>query len=781
MIRFDGQRRHDGNNPFTGDGGTDSFTVALPQDETFQQAIVDIGAQHQGGARVAAQPARGTTGTITIRVRWYYSAGGWRTGFVRYRLRVFSGHTSDSVTRIVAAGPEGSRLSLVVLGDGFTQSQQTDYNDAVRRLVVEGALGDGPFRESLQAINVYRVNLISADAGVSERVYDEQGTPSDASDDTITSDTVRNTPLHYIFSGSWAHCWLEPSAHSRPRIDDVLNSRVPDWDYVVIILNNPGFGGCGGGGFAVVPLGVGADVVSHEFGHSIGGLADEYCQSPNAYTGGEPGAPNLTIATSRTSLKWRRFVARTTPIPTAQGACVNFGAGRPVDWSGSDDAGLFEGGGTVSTGIFRPVENCRMNGNSPPFCPVCYTEIKRRLDPQTGHTFENCLVGDFDGRGAHDLVVVMPHGLHQYRRDAGRFELTASVAGEVPGGWEVRPGDRFLVADFDGDGSDEVLAWRTAPGERGTALLEGDGSGGLRVVRQFPAGIGNWRFAAGDQILAGDWDGDGRVDLWAIRAGLVVIMIRSLGDDFQIAGGHVGVLPGWSMRQGDRFVAGDFDGDGLGDLFVFNGADWTQPRAAIHRSTVGGTARPALVRSAFHERQFAGWTMARNDRWIGANWYGAARDNLYVHNGFDWQAPMLGMIMAPTAGATELGTNFAYYSAVSSWYIGRNDRYVVADPDGTGLDGLVAFNSQDWSTEHLGVLRTDSAHLYGSRVANEIGEWNLGPTDRFLPCRLEPGTAGTPHLVVHNRDWIGVIDARRLVLEQLYNRWIHDYRAGRHW
>ena len=31
-----------------------------------------------------------------------------------------------------------------------------------------------------------------------------------------------------------------------------LNTWVPDYDLVVVILNEPGFGGCGGGGFQIV-------------------------------------------------------------------------------------------------------------------------------------------------------------------------------------------------------------------------------------------------------------------------------------------------------------------------------------------------------------------------------------------------------------------------------------------------------------------------------------------------------------------------------------------------
>ena len=102
---------------------------------------------------------------------------------------------------------------------------------------------------------------------------------------------------------------------------------MPDYDLVVIILNEAGFGGCGGGGFQIVTLGSSSAVMAHEFGHGTGGLADEYCAKPGTYPGGEPGAPNITINTNRATLKWRQFVNPATPVPTGTGSCADYNAG----------------------------------------------------------------------------------------------------------------------------------------------------------------------------------------------------------------------------------------------------------------------------------------------------------------------------------------------------------------------------------------------------------------------------------------------------------------------
>jgi len=107
----------------------------------------------------------------------------------------------------------------------------------------------------------------------------------------------------------------------------------------------------------------------------LAGLDDEYCVDGN-YTAGEPGSVDLTINTNRATLKWGKFVDPGTPVPTGSGTCAGYNQGtKPAGWDDNQDVGLFEGGSTMNTGIFRPVINCRMRSNSPPYCPVCYTSF----------------------------------------------------------------------------------------------------------------------------------------------------------------------------------------------------------------------------------------------------------------------------------------------------------------------------------------------------------------------------------------------------------------------
>ena len=161
----------------------------------------------------------------------------------------------DSVTQILKSGPPGTKKNIAVLGDGFAAADQAAYNQKVKELLIDGVFGHDYFYEDAQAFNIFRVNLISNQSGVSQRVYDEMGTPTVAADDVIVSTNLKDTALGYIYSGSWAHCWLESGASTGALVNDALDTWVPDVDLTLIILNEASFGGCGGGGFQIVTLG----------------------------------------------------------------------------------------------------------------------------------------------------------------------------------------------------------------------------------------------------------------------------------------------------------------------------------------------------------------------------------------------------------------------------------------------------------------------------------------------------------------------------------------------
>lgn len=685
----------------------------------------------------------------------------------------------DSVTQILNSGPPGAKLNIAVLGDGFAAGDQTAYNNKVKELLLDGVFGRDYFYEDKSAYNIFRVNLISVDSGVSQRVYNENNTPSDASDDTIVSTTIKNTALGYIYSGSWAHCWLEGGAGTGAKVNAALDTWVPDYDLVVIILNEAGFGGCGGGGFQIVTLGSSWAVMAHEFGHGTGGLADEYCAKPGTYPGGEPGAPNLTINTDRATLKWRQFVSPATPLPTGTGACADYNAGpKPAGWSNSDDAGLFEGGGTWSLGIYRPVVNCRMRGNSPPYCPVCYTRMKSNAEPYAQHTFQNVYAGDFNGDGKDDILVHSGNAIHIYRSNGSQLDVVFSAVERVPGSWQFTPGDRFFVGDFNGDGKDEVAVFNGSNWVMEyLGLLADDGADGLRLIARYDNSMPGWDFTPGDRFHVADFNGDGKKDLfvfngsnWAIP---YVGMLRSTGTGFSLANRYDANMPGWQMRPNDRHVVGDFSGNGKEDLWVFNGSNWSIPYLGMLRSN--GTS---LSMSKRYDGTMPGWQMRPNDRHYVGDFDGDGKADLYVFNGTNWSIAYLGMLKST---GSQLSMTRRYDGNAPGWQMRAHDMHWIADVNRDGKADLFVYNHQDWTPEYLGTMISSGTDLVSAWKEDWVGEWNLGTVDRFEPCDFE-GVGGRRDLIVHNTDWLGMIRATpTLSLRRIYHKWIHNYRYGRNW
>ncbi len=108
---------------------------------------------------------------------------------------------APTCAKIINNGADAGKKVVVVMGDGYTAAEQEAYNTQVNDMVTNGLFGNDFFREQHNAFNVYRLNLNSTESGVSQIEYDENGTSSDPDDDTIISQTARNTALRYVYSG----------------------------------------------------------------------------------------------------------------------------------------------------------------------------------------------------------------------------------------------------------------------------------------------------------------------------------------------------------------------------------------------------------------------------------------------------------------------------------------------------------------------------------------------------------------------------------------------------
>lgn len=315
------------------------------------------------------------------------------------------GGVVEGTFTLLLSGDTAEKIDLVFLGDGFTSAQQNAFNARVDEAVA-AFMNAHPLQALRSAFNIHRVNVSSPESGTDKFA-------TCGGEDTGDSDVSRRTAMDsgYCNGGNASvYRCMGSSDHS---LAQGFAANAPDDDIVIVLVNDGGHGGCAFGGITFFTLTSSfADIVVHELGHAVFGLADEYrYDGDDIYPHGEPGAPNVTIGTNRVSLKWRDLVLPSTAIPT-QNQAPNCGAGaglpdRNVD---ADLVGTFESASYSRCGIFRPQHACRMRESDQQFCSVCRRAVIRRLagklSGELSVFFDTLLIRDDHdgwGRGKGDI------------------------------------------------------------------------------------------------------------------------------------------------------------------------------------------------------------------------------------------------------------------------------------------------------------------------------------------------------------------------------------------
>ena len=182
-----------------------------------------------------------------------------------------------------------------------------------------------------------------------------------------------DTPLASSFDTFYSNRYLT-TLHIK-RLYDLMTG-IP-FEHFIILANTTEYGGGGiynsyNMASAKCPRSK-LEVVVHEFGHSFGGLADEYDYGndpePMYPADTEPWEPNLTTLVDFDS-KWKDMLPKGTAIPT-----------RPDGREQTTKVGVYEGGGYQQHGVYRPTQLCRMKVNEVhEFCPVCQRALKQLIE-----------------------------------------------------------------------------------------------------------------------------------------------------------------------------------------------------------------------------------------------------------------------------------------------------------------------------------------------------------------------------------------------------------------
>lgn len=263
---------------------------------------------------------------------------------------------SWKVSSLMQNGDPATKVDLCFIAEGYTAQEMEKFRaDALR--FTEYLFTMAPYNRHKEDFNIWLVESISEESG------------TDIPHEDVWKKTVANSNFYTFRSDRYL------TAQNQKTICQIATAA--PYDALYVIVNNEKYGG--GGIYNFYGLSASnckwaEEVFVHEFGHSFAGLGDEYYDSSTSYEEFynikiEPWEPNLTTLVNFES-KWKDMLPSGTSVPTPP-------LSDPKD---NVSIGVFEGGGYMAKGIYRPVMDCRMKTNQAQgFCPVCQRAIEKMI------------------------------------------------------------------------------------------------------------------------------------------------------------------------------------------------------------------------------------------------------------------------------------------------------------------------------------------------------------------------------------------------------------------
>lgn len=232
------------------------------------------------------------------------------------------------------SGDPSQKLDIVFIPEGYTKDQMEDFKKDCERCA--GYLFNySPFKEHKDKINIWGVEAASEEA------------ETDIPGKNIWKKTVLNSNFYTFDSERYL---MTADYH---KVKDVA-ANAP-YDQIYILVNTTKYGGGAIFNFysmTAAKNNMAKQIFVHEFAHGLAGIADEY-EGDTSYQDMyppdvEPWEVNITTLVNFEK-KWKNLLEKDTPIPT------------PKTAENKDKLGVYEGGGYVSKGVYRPTIDSMMN------------------------------------------------------------------------------------------------------------------------------------------------------------------------------------------------------------------------------------------------------------------------------------------------------------------------------------------------------------------------------------------------------------------------------------
>ena len=244
-----------------------------------------------------------------------------------------SSKTTFPVHVIHKTGNDKENFVIVIMGDGYTAQQQDQFvKDATQK--AQGMLTWSPYKEYSDRINIYAIQTVSNETGISEyggksvdtyfhlRLFGKAIGFSNGGDQKA-KDLREEMEKKYLDAGASVgtiHILSNTNGDFGASINSLFSFSTNSED------NSSG------------------TAMTHEVSHSIGGLGDEYERYTNK--------PNTSATSDADSIKWSKLLGF---------------RGIGITIAGTETA-------------FAPSRECMMRWAGQPFCEVCKMELARKLN-----------------------------------------------------------------------------------------------------------------------------------------------------------------------------------------------------------------------------------------------------------------------------------------------------------------------------------------------------------------------------------------------------------------
>jgi hypothetical protein len=301
------------------------------------------------------------------------------------------------------------------------------------------------------------------------------------------------------------------------------------------------------------------------------------------------------------------------------------------------------------------------------------------------HASDRLLAGKFSGGPRTQLLAFADNGWsHLMRWDGSSWQwIWGNGGANKIALWQMKPTDLFLAGDFDGDGRDEVIAIAT---NGWSHLMRWDGSAWQYMWGNNGANkIALWQMNVGDRYVVGDLNGDGRDEVLAIATNGWSHLMRWDGSSWQWVWGNNGInkIALWNMHPDDRYIAGDFDGDGRDEVLVIGTNGWS------HLIRWDGSAWQYMWGNN-GSNQIALWQMHATDRYLVGDYEGTGRSQLAAFSSSGWSHAMFW-----SGSAWEYMWGNDGGATIHRWFMNPADRYTSGAFDG-GKSLILATAPNGW-------------------------------------------------------------------------------------